>query len=93
LELLDAALAALPAEPDLWLFRGRYRMERRDCTNALSDFQQAGRLRPEGAPAWASSGLARLCLGDAEGASNDFRRSLSLDPHQPELKKFLEKGP
>ncbi len=93
LGIVNAALAARTGEPELWLFRGRYRIEREDCRGALEDFRQAERLAPRNALVPASSGLARLCLGDAAGARDDFRRSLRIDPDQPEVRRYLEQQP
>ena len=88
--LLEAAVEALPGEAALWLFRGRYRLDREDCAGAKLDFEHATRLDPASAIAWASSGLTKLCLGDGKGASADFRRSLAIDPNQPQLRRSLE---
>ena len=93
LKILEAAVAIRPSEPDLWLFRGRYRVERGDCQGALGDFQRAARQAPRNALIPASSGLAHLCLGDKEGARREFRRSLQIDPDQPEVKRYLDQGP
>jgi tetratricopeptide (TPR) repeat protein len=89
LRLLDRALAAR-ADPRLHLLRGRYHLERRQCQEALADFAAAADP-PESrnALAHASSGLARLCLGDPAGAARDFRRSLEIDPDQPEIRRAL----
>ncbi len=87
--LLAAATAACPADPEIWLLAGRYRVERRDCRAALADFEHAERLAPGNALAYGSSALARLCLGDAPGAAEDLRRSLALDPEQPEVRRAL----
>ncbi|HEX4963150.1 MAG TPA: alkaline phosphatase family protein [Thermoanaerobaculia bacterium] len=89
LRLLDRALAAKPADPRLHLLRGRYRLERRQCREALADFD-AATADPASALAQASAGLARLCLGDPAGAAGNFRRSLAIDPHQPEIQKALD---
>jgi type I phosphodiesterase/nucleotide pyrophosphatase/tetratricopeptide repeat protein len=93
LEILAAAVALRPQESELWLFRGRYRVETGDCRGALEDFRRAERIDPANALVPASSGLARLCLGDTEGARREFRRSLEIDPDQPELRRSLEQGP
>jgi len=89
LRLLDRALSALPAEPRLRLLRGRYRLERHQCEKALDDFEAAARADPRSALAHASTGLARLCIGDREGAVAAFRRSLEIDPDQPEIRRAL----
>jgi Flp pilus assembly protein TadD len=88
LALLDAAVAARP-EAALLLFRGRYRLERRQCREALTDFERAAELDAANALAHASAGLARLCLEDPAGAARALRRSLEIDPDQPEIRKVL----
>ena len=89
LALLEKAVSLLPDEAELRLFRGRYRSERGDCRGALADAEQAERLAPANPLAYASAGVSRLCLGDREGAMKDFRRSLELDPDQPELRRYM----
>ena len=64
-------------------------MEAGDCRGALADFEAATRLSPTDPLAWGSSALARLCLGDRAGAARDLRRSLALDPNQPEVQRTL----
>ena len=91
-KLVGAALGVRPDEPELLLFRGRYRAERGDCAGALDDAEHAARLDPRNPLAPASAGLARLCLGKPEAALEDFRRSLALDPDQPEIRRFVERG-
>lgn len=88
LALLDTAVVALPQDPELRLFRGRYRMERNDCQGALEDFGAATSARPNDAVAWASNGLAQMCVGDENGARMSFQRSLAIDPNQPQLQQF-----
>lgn len=90
LRLLDGAIAQLPSEPRLRLTRGRHRLERQDCRAALADFEDAARLDPALPLAHASVGLASLCLNDPERAVSAFRRSLEIDPDQPEIRRALE---
>jgi tetratricopeptide (TPR) repeat protein len=89
LALLDRTIAALPELPEPRLLRGRLRLERQDCPGALADFSVAATASPENALAWGSAALARLCLGDRAGAVRDLRRSLALDPDQPEIARAL----
>jgi Tfp pilus assembly protein PilF len=89
LRLLDAALAVRTDEPEAWLFRGRYRVEAGECRGAVGDFRRATTLAPAHAPAYASLGLAYLCLGDRGAARQSLTRSLQLDPNQPKVRDFL----
>jgi Flp pilus assembly protein TadD len=89
LTLMDRAVGEKPLDAELWLFRGRYRVERGDCRDALQDFQRALSLAPRNAGAYSASGIARLCAGDRSGARRDFERALQLDPSQPKIREYL----
>ena len=90
LHLMDRAVAAQPNAPKLWLYRGRYHLERRQCQDAADDFEHATRLDATDPLAYASLGLARLCLENPAAAVRALRRSLDLDPNQPEIRKALQ---
>jgi tetratricopeptide (TPR) repeat protein len=89
LRLMDAAVAVNVRDPELWLFRGRYRTERGDCRGAAADFDRATSLSPSNAAAYSASALARLCLGDRAGARRAFEHALQLDPEQPKVREYL----
>jgi Flp pilus assembly protein TadD len=89
LELMTAAVASNANDPELWLFRGRYRIEGGDCRGAAEDFDRALALAPGDAAAHSASGLSRLCLGDRSGARRAFERSLEIDPSQPKVREYL----
>jgi tetratricopeptide (TPR) repeat protein len=86
--LLESALTRRPDEPELWLFRGRFRVDD-DCPGALADFRRAVELEPDNPTAHSSAGLAQVCVGDHAGARRSFERSLALDPAQPRLRGML----
>ncbi len=87
--LLEAAVPARPDEPELRMFRGRYRIEERNCSGALEDFTAAQRLTPGNPVPFASAGLAALCSGDEALARRFFKESLRLNPNQPQLQRFV----
>lgn len=89
LALLDRGVEIVPAAAELWLLRGRCHLETEACREARHDFERAAMLAPDNPVAHASLGAARLCLGDEPGALAALRRSLELDPDQPELERFF----
>jgi Flp pilus assembly protein TadD len=89
LRLMSAAVNANGRDPELWLFRGRYRIDANDCRGAMQDFDRAIALAPDNAAAFGASGVARLCAGDKAGARHAFERALALDPGQPKIREFL----
>jgi len=90
-KLLEDAVAARPDDAELRMFRGRYRVALNQCAGALDDFLNVQRAHPNDAVAWASAGLAELCLGHQAEAADYIRHSLELDPNQPKLRQYLAK--
>ena len=80
LRLLEQAVSSSPNNAELRMFRGRYRMEHRDCNGALEDFVTAEQQQQDNALAFASAGLAQMCIGDPAAASESFARARQLDP-------------
>jgi len=89
LRLLEQGVTARPQDLELRLFRGRYRIEERDCEGALADFRAAIEMEPGNPVTYASAGVAETCLGRTEDARHSFARSLAIDPDQPKLKAFM----
>jgi tetratricopeptide (TPR) repeat protein len=56
---------------------------------AARNFAQATKLAPDWAVAWADLGTTLAALGDFAGAETALRRSLQLNPHQAELRRYL----
>ncbi|HSP15493.1 MAG TPA: alkaline phosphatase family protein [Thermoanaerobaculia bacterium] len=90
LKLMEGAVARKGDDAELRMFRGRYRVDQKDCAGALEDFLAVEQLQPNDAVAWASAGLAQICLGNRAEAEASFRRSLEINPNQPVLRKFLQ---
>ena len=57
--------------------------------DALPYFERALEAGPPSTMALNGLGLARLAVGDAAGAETVFRKSLRLDPNQPEIASAL----
>jgi predicted AlkP superfamily phosphohydrolase/phosphomutase/Tfp pilus assembly protein PilF len=89
LKLLTDAATAKSDDAEVWLFRGRYRVETGDCVGAVTDFQRAIHLDSANAASYASLGLGQMCAGDKAAARDAFKRSLALDPNQPKLREML----
>jgi superkiller protein 3 len=89
LALMDGAVNVHPDDAEVWLFRGRYRMESTNCAGAAADFSRAADLAPANAAAHASLGVALMCQDDRAGAARAFQRSLQLAPNQPNIREFL----
>jgi Flp pilus assembly protein TadD len=92
LKLLTDAAAAKSDEPEVWAFRGRYRVETGDCAGAIADFERSIRLDAANAGVYASLGLAHVCAGNTAAANESFKRSLALDPNQPQVRDMLRKN-
>ena len=91
LKLLENALRLRPEEAEVWLFSGRYRVEKGDCPGGVSDIEKATRIDPRNAAAYNALGLAQLCAGNREAARSALRRSLELDPSQPAVRDYVKK--
>jgi tetratricopeptide (TPR) repeat protein len=89
IKLLTDAATAKADDAEVWLFRGRYRVEAGDCVGAVTDFERAVHLDAANAAAYASLGLGQMCAGDRAAAHESFKRSLSLNPDQPKLREML----
>lgn len=89
LALLDSAVKTMPENAELRLFRGRYLIDARNCRAALDDFAAVQKLQPANPAAFASAGIAYLCLEDPRAAREQFARSLAINPNQPKLRAML----
>jgi tetratricopeptide (TPR) repeat protein len=89
----EEALRLDPAYPsprqnldDLRASRGVERLRANDCRGALADLR---RVSKESALLWASIAAAEGCLGNDAAAEEAVRRSLAIDPNQPELRRLV----
>lgn len=90
LRLLESAVTVKPDDAELRMFRGRYRIDRGECAGALEDFRVAQQLTPRNPVAFASAGIAEVCLGNRAEALAYFRQALQIDPNQPRIRAYLQ---
>jgi tetratricopeptide (TPR) repeat protein len=84
LALTGLALAAcLPMPPPG--DQGRVFYESGNYLSAADAFSEDIRLRPRSAAAWNNRAVARVRLGDLNGAIRDYNRAVELAPNDPEL--------
>jgi tetratricopeptide (TPR) repeat protein len=86
----DGAVRAAPRFA-LRLQRGQAHLRARSCLSAADEFARAAAIEPDNSSAPAAEGLAWLCVGDDRKAEQAFRRSLKLDPRQPEIIAAVER--
>src|SRR4029078_5556012 len=86
--VLDANYASARQNlDDLLATRGVEKLKARDCRGALDDLRKVTR---ESALLWASIAAAEGCVGNDRAAEEAVRRSLALDPNQPELRRLID---
>jgi tetratricopeptide (TPR) repeat protein len=96
-EAEDALREALRIDPayasartnldDLLSTRGVAHLKARRCEEARNDLRE---VQAETAMKWASIAAAEGCLGNDAAAEAAVRRSLALDPDQPELRRLVD---
>jgi len=85
---LDASYASARQNlDDLLATRGVKRLRANDCRGAVADLR---RIAKESALLWASIAAAEGCLGNERAAEDAVRKSLALDPNQPELRRLVD---
>ncbi|MEO8276248.1 MAG: alkaline phosphatase family protein [Thermoanaerobaculia bacterium] len=89
ISLLDGAVATLPENLELTLFRGKGRIEQGDCRGARTDFATAVALDESRAGSWAALATAHLCLGERLATRRAFERAVALAPERVELQRAL----
>ena len=89
--LLSRALAAgSPDAAQAVLVRARERLKSGDCRRAHDDVRAVEAAQPASPLPPAAAALALLCLDDKTAAAAAIRRSLELDPDQPELRQMID---
>jgi choline-sulfatase len=89
MRLFQQAIARDPRNADALLYLAGVLASRGRPADALPYFERALDAAPPSTMALNGLGLTRLALGDRAGAAEAFRKSLKLDPKQPEVARTL----
>jgi tetratricopeptide (TPR) repeat protein len=75
---------------DPYLERGYYRMQRKDFTGSLEDYNKAIALAPDDPEIWLNRGVVKEKLNDRKGAYADYSHAIDLQPDF--IKAWLNRG-
>jgi Flp pilus assembly protein TadD len=78
--LLMLAVAAMADQAYDYCKSGIEKGDKGNILGALSDFDQAVRLRPDYASAYYNRGLVKKMTGDTDGAIVDLTKAVQLNP-------------
>lgn len=87
---LDRAIALAGESEAIRNYVGTLYARMGDLPRAIVEFQAATEIRPLSVRAWNNLAQARWLSGDRTGARDAWRRSLSIDPAQPDARFMLE---
>jgi Flp pilus assembly protein TadD len=88
--LLAEARRRFPGEARLAVHRLALLMRLNQCSEAVREGGEAAREFSDNAGVQAFLGLAAACAGDRETATRALKRSLEINPKQPEVRQALE---
>lgn len=91
LTLFDKILTLKPDWAEAWDKRATTRFLGGDLDGAVADMRQVLKLEPRHFSALAAMGLVLQRQGFDKEALGAFRKSLALDPQQPQIKDIVEK--
>jgi len=91
LELFDRVLDLDPNWAEAWAKRATTRLLGGDVDGAIADMRQVVKLEPRQFAALAALGMALHRQGFDKEALSVMRKSLALDPQQPQLKDLVDK--
>lgn len=82
------ALDLNPFNEDASILKGTLLITKEQLDEAIAFFDDAIDVKPDFAKAYAERGRAKNLKGDKEGAFNDLKKSIELNPDGEEAKKF-----
>lgn len=88
-QLVGLAIAASPADADLWNTRGVFLRAAGRSAEAVWDYRQALARQPENAGTWSNLGNALVDLKQLETGMVCHKRAISLQPENAELHRNL----
>ncbi len=80
IQFMSASIELNPSLAPPYRYRGISHMYLEECSEALTDFEQALSINSNYAAAWAGHALALDCLGDTSQVLSDYQKALSIDP-------------
>jgi cytochrome c-type biogenesis protein CcmH/NrfG len=86
---LQAAVARVPNDADLWVMLGAARGRIGQYDGAIEAYERAVALRPSPLACKTLAALLFEIRHDRSRAVELWRKSLDLDPHQPDVQRFL----
>ena len=89
MRLFQQAIEREPKNAEALLYLAGVLVSRGRPADALPYFERALAAGPPSTMALNGLGLARRALGDRVGAADAFRKSLRLDPKQPDIAQAL----
>jgi tetratricopeptide (TPR) repeat protein len=90
-EVFNRLLDLEPDWAEVWNKRATTRLLGGDIDGAISDMRQAVKIEPRDFTTLAALGLALHQQGLDKEALSDLRKSLALDPQQPQIKDLVDK--
>jgi len=79
-----------PSYPEPYYNRGKAKINLKDYTGAINDFNSAIKLDPKNSDIYNNRGIAKKKLNDLKGAIDDYNKSLTLDPTN--YRVYLNRG-
>ena len=91
--MLSEALDLNPFNEDACILKGSLLITKNLLDEAIVFFDEAIEIKPDFAKAYAERGRAKNLKGDKEGAFEDLKKSIELNPEGEEAKKFKDNMP
>ncbi len=89
--LLDRVVRRYPSFAEGWNRRALLYWHTGHYVRSIADSRRVLALNPLHFGAWQGLGMCQVHLGDYDGACRSFAAALKLNPHDPDLRRVLER--